>query len=226
MKVLLIEDEKHLAQALEEILRQENYDVDWFADGESGLSAGLTAQYDIIVLDIMLPKMNGFEVLRSLRQSNIATPVIMLTAKSELSDKVTGLDYGADDYLTKPFQTEELLARLRALSRRRGVALQTNLSFGDIELNDKTFTLRCITTGESVNLSEKEFRALEYLVINQGQILSREQLSMKIWGYDSDAEYNNVEVYMSFVRKKLAFVGSHCVIKAVRGVGYELKYSE
>ena len=169
----------------------------------------------------MLPRKNGFVIAREAREKGIMTPILMLTAKSDLEDKVTGLDCGADDYLTKPFMTQELLARLRALARRNIHTPDGTLSFGDITLNRNTSMLIC---GEnSVRLSEKEFRILEYLIANQGRILSREQLAVKVWGYDSDAEYNNVEVYMSFVRRKLNFVKAQTEIKAVRGMGYELR---
>lgn len=147
----------------------------------------------------------------------------MLTAKSELDDKVIGLDSGADDYLTKPFMTKELLARIRALSRRNIRSADGTLTFGDIALDTGKVTLTCTATEQSVRLSEKEYKILEYLIANQGQILTREQLAVKIWGFESEAEYNNVEVYMSFTRKKLAFVGAQTLIKAVRGVGYELR---
>lgn len=223
MKVLLIEDEKRMAQALTEILRLENYEADHCADGISGLQAIESGVYDIIILDIMLPGMSGLDVARHVRKCGIRTPILMLTAKSDLDDKVAGLDSGADDYLTKPFKTKELLARLRALGRRNIHSPDGSLSFGDISLNTATSTLICTANKQSVRLSEKEFRILEYLISNQGQILRREQLAVKIWGYDSDAEYNNVEVYMSFTRKKLAFVGSQTEIKAVRGIGYELR---
>ena len=169
----------------------------------------------------MLPGKNGFEVVRQARKDGVRTPVLVLTAKSELDDKVTGLDSGADDYLTKPFTTKELLARLRALSRRNGAAADGVLAFGDISLQKDSLTLCCGQS--SVRLSEKEYRILEYFMRNQGQILTREQLALKIWGYDSEAEYNNVEVYLSFVRKKLNFVKVKAEIKAVRGMGYELR---
>lgn len=223
MRILLVEDEKRMAQALCEILRLEKYEVDHHADGKSGLDAALSDIYDIIILDVMLPGMNGFEIVKKARQKGIHTPILMLTAKSELDDKVMGLDSGADDYLTKPFMTKELLARLRALVRRNINTPDGNLFLGDISLNTNTLTLFCIDNGQSVRLSEKEYRILEYFIVNQGQILTREQFAVKIWGFESDAEYNNVEVYMSFTRKKLAFVGSKAEIKAVRGIGYELR---
>lgn len=201
MRLLLVEDEKRMAQALCEILRQEKYDVDHFTDGLEGMYAVESGVYDLVILDVMLPHKNGFDIAREAREKGIKTPILMLTAKSELDDKVTGLDCGADDYLTKPFMTQELLARLRALSRRSSNVPDGRLRFGDIVLNKDTSTLFC---GEnSVRLSEKELRILEYLIANQGRILTRDQLAVKIWGYDSDTEYNNVEVYMSFTRKNL-----------------------
>ena len=224
MRVLLVEDEKRMAQALCEILRQEKYNVDHCADGLEGLAAIEAGAYDLVVLDVMLPHKDGFSIAREARAKGIRTPILMLTAKSELDDTVTGLDCGADDYLTKPFRTRELLARLRALGRRSLRSADGALAFGDIELNRGASLLVC---GEnSVRLSEKEFRILEYLIANAGQILTREQLAVKIWGYESDAEYNNVEVYMSFARKKLNFVKARTEIKAVRGVGYELRYRD
>ena len=212
-----------MAQALVALLKQEKYDVDHFADGASALMALESGVYDIAVLDVMMPEMNGFEVARRARSQGVTTPILMLTAKSQLDDKVTGLDSGADDYLTKPFQTKELLARLRALGRRNVSFQDGSLKFGDLSLDTSKATLTCTSSGQSVRLSEKELRILEYMFSNQGQILNREQLAVKIWGYESDAEYNNVEVYMSFTRKKLAFVGSQVEIKAVRGLGYELR---
>ena len=226
MRILLVEDEKRMAQALCEILRQEKYEVDHCNNGIDGLAAIQTNIYDIIVLDVMLPGMNGYEITRKARISGAVTPILMLTAKSELDDKVMGLDCGADDYLTKPFMTKELLARIRALGRRSLGATGNTLRYGDISLDTSSFTLTCVTTGQCVRLSEKEYRILEYLIANSGQILTREQLTLKIWGYESDAEYNNVEVYMSFCRKKLAFVEARAEIKAVRGIGYELRYDD
>ena len=223
MRLLLVEDEKRMAQALCEILRLEKYEVDHFASGTDGLAAVKSNIYDIVILDVMLPGMNGFDIARKARQEGIRTPILMLTAKAELDDKVTGLDSGADDYLTKPFMTKELLARLRALGRRNINTPDGALTFGDISLDADTATLSCTANGQSVRLSEKEYRILEYFISNSRQILTREQLVMKIWGVECDTEYNNVEVYMSFTRKKLAFIGAKTEIKAVRGIGYELR---
>lgn len=224
MKILLAEDEKRMAKALVELLTIEKYDVTHFADGESALTAGLTGIYDVIVLDVMMPKLSGFEVANQLRRGGVKTPILMLTAKSDVDDKVTGLDSGADDYLTKPFNTKELLARLRALCRRAVDSDDNSLHFGDIALDLGTAMLSCITNGQSVRIGDKEFRIMEYMLKNHKQILTREQLALKIWGYDNEAEYNNVEVYMSFTRKKLNFIGAKTEIKAVRGIGYELRY--
>lgn len=223
MRLLLVEDEKRMAQALCEILRLEKYEVDHFTNGLDGFAAIESNIFDIIILDVMLPGMNGFEIAKRARQGGVKTPILMLTAKAELDDKVTGLDSGADDYLTKPFMTKELLARLRALGRRNINTPDGTLSFGDIALDTNTSTLSCIDNGQTVRLSEKEYRILEYLISNSGQILTREQLAVKIWGFENEAEYNNVEVYMSFTRKKLAFVGAKTKIKSVRGIGYELR---
>ena len=223
MRVLVAEDEKRMAAALVALLKQEKYDADHMADGASALAALETGIYDIAILDVMMPEMNGFEVAHRARKKGIKTPILMLTAKSQLDDKVEGLDSGADDYLTKPFQTKELLARLRALGRRNATFQNDCLRFGDLSLEPSIATLKCDTTQQSVRLGEKELRILEYMFQNQRQILTREQLAVKIWGFENEAEYNNVEVYMSFTRKKLAFVGSRVEIKAVRGLGYELR---
>lgn len=224
MKLLLAEDERRMAEALLELLRQEGYDVDWFANGTEALLAAQANVYDALILDVMLPGSDGFAITSALRREGISTPILMLTARGELEDKVQGLDSGADDYLTKPFLTEELLARLRALVRRgSGLNDDTQLSGGDIALDEATLTLRNVHTGESVRLGDKEFRILEYFLHNRGRILTRDQLAQRVWGYDNDAEYNKIEVYLTFTRKKLAFIGSASKIKAVRGVGYELQ---
>lgn len=224
MRLLLIEDEKRMAQALCEILRLEKYEVDHYVNGLDGLAAVESDIYDIVILDVMLPGMNGHEIARKARQRGIRTPILMLTAKAQLDDKVMGLDSGADDYLTKPFQTRELLARLRALGRRNINSPDGTLTYGDISLDTNTYMLSCTTGGQSIRLSEKEYRILEYFIANGGQILTREQFAVKIWGFNNEAEYNNVEVYMSFTRKKLSYVKAKTEIKAVRGVGYELRY--
>ncbi len=224
MRLLLVEDETRMAQALCEILRLEHYDVDHCADGIDGMYAIESGTYDIVILDVMLPRRNGFDIAKEVREKGIRTPILMLTAKSELDDKVAGLDCGADDYLTKPFMTKELLARLRALCRRNISAPDGMLKYGDITLNTNTSSMSC--GANNVRLSEKEFHIMEYLISNQGHILTREQFAVKIWGYESDAEYNNVEVYMSFIRKKLGFINSKVAIKAVRKVGYELRYED
>lgn len=223
MKLLLVEDEKRMGQALCELLRQEQYEVDWYSDGQEGADALEGDTYDVVVLDIMLPHKNGFDIARDARRNGVQTPILMLTARSDTDDKVNGLDCGADDYLTKPFVPKELLARLRALLRRQYNIDDGKLYFGDLVLETKTMQLSNRESGQSVRLSDKEFRAFEILISNQGRIMTREQLALKIWGYESDAEYNNVEVYMTFARKKLSFIGSRVVIKAVRGVGYEMR---
>ena len=222
MKILLAEDEKRMNRALCEIMRQEGYEVTAVDNGEDALYEIESGVYDLVVLDVMMPGMNGYNVAKQARKSGIKTPILMLTAKSELDDKVEGLDSGADDYLTKPFMTKELLARLRALGRRNLPTNDGSLTYEDLTLDVKNAVLKC-ANGQSVRLGEKELRILEYLIANQGQVLSREQIALKIWGYESDSEYNNVEVYMSFARKKLAFVESKCEIKALRGIGYELR---
>ncbi len=224
MKILIAEDEKRMASALFELLRQENYDVHLVTNGTDALAQLETGDFDAAVLDVLMPKKNGFDVVREARGKGIRTPILFLTAKSGLDDKITGLDIGADDYLTKPFEARELLARVRALCRRNINTPDGSLSFGDISLNSLNATVTCTATGQTVRLGEKELRILEYLVANQGQILSREQIALKLWGYENDAEYNNVEVYMSFTRRKLNFIGAKTEIKAVRGIGYELRY--
>ena len=226
MKLLLVEDEKRMGQALVELLGLEKYDVDWYTDGLEGYYAIESDIYDIVVLDVMLPNKSGFDIALEARKKGIKTPILMLTARNDIDDKVNGLDCGADDYLTKPFVPKELLARLRALTRRQYEVDEGKLVFGDITLETATMNLVQNSTGASVRLSDKEYRVLEVLISNKNQILTREQLAVKIWGYENEAEYNNVEVYMTFVRKKLNFIGAKTAIKAVRGVGYELRYED
>lgn len=224
MRILLVEDEQGFAEALCSSLKAEHYIVDHAADGEEGLDYALSDVYDAIILDIMLPKMSGLEILKELRSQGIHVPVLMLTAKSEINDKVTGLDLGADDYLTKPFHREELFARLRALTRRQSTDSEapTEVAFGDIYMQQGGNELHCRTSGSSIALNGKEYQLMEYLLRNGGQIISREQIIEKIWGYDTDAEYNNVEVYISFLRKKLSFIKAETQIQTVRKLGYKL----
>lgn len=223
MKVLIIEDEKRMADAISELLHQEGYMIDVKYDGAQGYDACIANTYDAIICDVMLPSMNGFDIVQSSRANGIDTPILMLTAKSDVLDKVCGLDCGADDYLTKPFQIEELLARLRALLRRNKKDITSNIEAFDLALNTKSLTLSCASTNKSIRLPEKEYKILECLLTNKEQVISKEQLALKVWGYDNEAEYNNVEVYISFTRKKLKFLGSTTEIKSVRGMGYELR---
>ena len=223
MRILIIEDEYSLADALREILKKEKYTVDILDNGEDGLYQALTGIYDAVLLDVMLPQMNGFKVLENMRAEGIKTPVLMLTAKSELDDKVQGLDCGADDYMTKPFQTKELLARLRAITRRKGEIESSIIVFGDLELNTNMGEISCSKTGKNMKLGVKEFQLLELMLKNKNQIVTKEQIVEKLWGLESDSEYNNAEVYVSFTRKKIKFIGSKVSIKAVRGLGYILE---
>lgn len=226
MRILVVEDEKYLAEALSQILVQNNYTVDVSFDGEDGLDNALSGIYDAIILDVMLPKMNGFDIVRTLRKEKIATPVILLTAKSDVEDRIRGLDYGADDYLPKPFDTGELLARLRALTRRGGEVLVNNneLSMGDIRLCISSMQL--YGSLRETTLTKKEFELLEYLIINKSMVISKEQIIEKLWGFDSEAEANHVEVYISFLRKKLAFVSDKVTISTMRGLGYRIRSEE
>ena len=220
---MIAEDEEKLADALVQIFAKNKITADTFGNGADALDNALTGIYDVIILDIMMPVMDGIEVLRHIRAEGISTPVLMFTAKDEISDKVKGLDSGADDYLTKPFATDELLARIRALGRRSSAAIISSdvITCGDISLDTSAYELSC--GQNSLKLGLKEFSIIELLMKNSGRVLSKETLITKIWGYDSDAEYNNVEVYISFLRKKLSFIKSKSTIKTVRGVGYTLE---
>lgn len=220
MRILVIEDDRRLSEALQTLLKRENYMVDARDNGEDGLEQALTSIYDIIILDIMLPKMNGFQVLDTLRREKIKTPILMLTAKDDVDDMVLALDNGADDYLTKPFQTKELLARVRAVSRRRGEVENNELKYKNLLLDIKKCEIRNASTGESIKLGAKEFQLFKYILGNRNQVVTREQIVEKIWGFDSSAEYNNVEVYISFIRKKIDFIGCEVKIRAIRGIGY------
>lgn len=222
MRLLVVEDEVQLADALSEILKRNMYNVDTVYDGVDGLDNALTGVYDCIILDIMLPGMNGLEVLSNLRREHISTPVLLLTARSEIEDKINGLDCGADDYLTKPFITGELLARVRALTRRKGEIIDdSNLDFNGLTLNKDTCSV--IWKGIDVKLSLKEYQIMELLISNPKRILPKERIIEKIWGYESDVEYNNIEVYISFLRKKLVSINAPVQIKTARGIGYSLE---
>ncbi|MBQ8503243.1 MAG: response regulator transcription factor [Clostridia bacterium] len=221
MRLLLAEDEKELSKALCAILKHNNFSVDAVYDGQDAFDYGLDENYDGIILDIMMPKMNGLEVLKKLRENGVSTPVLILTAKSEIEDKILGLDTGADDYLTKPFAMGELLARVRALTRRKAEFSPNVLSFGNITLNRETFELSC--ENNSIRLGNKEFQMLEMLITNPGRLISTEQFMERIWGYETEAEINVVWVYISYLRKKLSNLNANVEIKAVRGVGYTLE---
>ncbi len=223
MKILIVEDEKRLAQALSQIMKEAKYQTDVAYDGADGLELALYGAYDVIVLDVMLPKKDGFSMVRELRAAKSKTPVIMLTAKDEIHDKISGLDKGADDYMTKPFVPEELLARIRALSRRQGEVIVEELAFEDLSLDISNAKLRC--RDKNIHLSFKEFEIMKILLSNQKTIVSKDILISKVWGDDSDAEDNNVEAYISFLRKKLSFIGSKVVLTTIRKLGYKLEVS-
>lgn len=222
MRILIVEDELHLAEALSQILKKQNYSVDAVHDGRSGLDYAQSGIYDLLLLDIMMPEMDGISVLKELRKDGISTPVIMLTAKGEITDMVTGLDHGADDYIAKPFSSEELLARIRAALRRKGEVIPDDaLKFGDLELN--TANPKLSVNGKEMKLNLKETELLELLILRKQAVTSKEQIIEKLWGFDSEAEHNNVEVYISFLRKKLTFLNSEVRISTIRGVGYVLE---
>ena len=222
MRILVVEDEVRLASTLKDLLEMNGYAADVCHDGESGLDNALSGIYDVMILDVMLPRLDGFAVLRRLRASGNATPVLMLTARSEVTDRIEGLDCGADYYLTKPFEPRELLACIRALTRRQPELRNTDrLEYGDLTLDKSAFTLSC--GSRNVRLSRKEFDMMELLMLNRNVVLTKDSLLVKIWGYESDAEDNNVEVYISFLRKKLDHLHSRVKIRTIRMVGYLLE---
>lgn len=221
MRLLLAEDEKALSKALCAVLKHNNYSVDAVFDGQDALDYGLCENYDGIILDLMMPKKNGLEVLKELRQNGISTPVLILTAKAEVDDRIIGLDAGADDYLTKPFAMGELLARIRAMTRRKTEFSPNLLTHGNLSLNRETFELS--TENGSFRLGNKEFQMIEMLMNNPNRLISTEQFMERIWGYETEAEINVVWVYISYLRKKLTTLGANLEIKATRGVGYSLE---
>lgn len=221
MRVLIVEDERRLAEALGQIMAEQRYQADVVYDGADGLDYALTGQYDVIILDVMLPKLDGFEVASRLRHAHVSTPILMLTARDEMPDKIAGLDHGADDYMTKPFDIGELLARVRALTRRQGEVIGEQLAAGDLTLELSTRCLRC--GSKSVRLGFKEFDVLRQLMVHPRSVVPKEDIIAQVWGLESDAEDNNVEVYISFLRKKLIFLESTVSIGTVRKVGYYLE---
>jgi DNA-binding response OmpR family regulator len=224
MKLLLAEDEVELNQALAAVLKHNNYSVDCVYDGEEALDYLEMSEYDGVILDIMMPKKNGLDVLRTIRAKKNQVPVLLLTAKSEIDDKVAGLDAGADDYLAKPFVMKELLARVRAITRRQSSMTDNVLTFENISLDRSVFEM-CVGK-EKIRLANKDFQMMEMLMANPGQVISTDRFMEKIWGYDSDTEINVVWVYISNLRKKLASLGANAEIKAVRNQGYSLIKTE
>ncbi|WP_217946995.1 response regulator transcription factor [Faecalibaculum rodentium] len=220
MRILVIEDEETLARLIESRLKRENHGVDVALDGDTGLMEALRGIYDLIILDVMLPGTSGFDILSALKKQRISSKVIMLTARGALEDRLHGLKAGADDYVTKPFHLEELAARVSVQLRREEEGRRTA---GDLELADQSNLLVCRTTGKSIELSAKELAVMDYLLSHPQQILSRDQILDRVWGLDSDVTANNLEAYLSFLRRKLHAIGSAAAIKAVRGLGYRLE---
>ena len=221
MKILLCEDERELSNAITVILKHHHYTVDAVYNGQDAYDYGLSNQYDVILLDLMMPKKNGLDVLKDLRLQGINTPVLVLSAKGEVSDKIKGLDLGADDYLSKPFSMAEMIARIRAITRRQVESFSTHISFNDLVLNRSTYELS--VGNNSIHLSSKEFQMMEMLIMNPNVVISTETFMEKVWGYDSESEINVVWVYISALRKKIMSLKAHVVIKAARGVGYRLE---
>jgi DNA-binding response OmpR family regulator len=225
MRILIIEDEFNLADVISESLKKSKYQVDIRTDGEEGYFDALTGIYDLIILDVMLPHMNGFDILKGLREENITSKIIMLTAKSELSDKLNGFEKGANDYLAKPFHIEELLARVNAqLKNPVNITKKDILEYGDLSLDINKSIVTC-NNSQSIELVCKEFQLLEYFMKNPEQILSREQIYDKVWGMENEIESNNLEAYLSFIRKKLKAIDSKVNIKSCRGLGYKMEYN-
>ena len=225
MRILVVEDNARLADTLAEALVKENYIVDVVHDGEAGYENASSGIYDLMILDVMLPKMNGYEVLTRMRTEGQELPVLMLTAKAELEDKILGFERGADDYVTKPFEIRELLMRIQAILRRRGAQEIVSLQAADLVLDNSSCEIKNTSTGKRMKIAGKEMQLLELLLLNANQVLEKEQIATKIWGYESEAEYNNVEVYVSFLRRKFNYLHVNVKIRAVRGVGYILEES-
>jgi DNA-binding response OmpR family regulator len=220
VRILVVEDSVRLADTLEEALTWANYMVDVAYDGDAGYEQIMSGIYDLVILDLMLPKKNGYEVLGAIRREGQKVPVIILSAKNELEDKLLGFSAGADDYVTKPFEIKELLMRIQAIVRRREGHELTGLRMGNLCLNHLTAEISNMDTGKSMQIAGKELQLMELFLCNAGQVLEKEQIATKIWGYESEAEYNHVEVYVSFLRKKMRYLNVNVNIRAVRGVGY------
>lgn len=221
MNVLVVEDERNLADAIVKILEDEGYNAEATYDGKAGLTCAKSGLYDAIVLDVMLPGMSGYDVVNKMRHAGVSTPVLMLTARTSTEDKVRGLDSGADDYMTKPFEAPELLARLRALTRRRGDVVIDEIKFADIRLDLNTHDLSCAE--KSVHLSGKEFEVLSILMCSSSRVVSKQDLLTRVWGTDGEASENSVEAYVSFIRKKLSHIGSKVQVTTLRMLGYRLE---
>ena len=222
MRILIIEDESSLAEIISTKLKQEKYEVDVCLDGEEGLYNALTNAYDLIILDIMLPHINGVEILNKIKEEDISSKVIMLTAKSSLDDKLDCFEIGADDYVTKPFHIEELIARVGVQLRKKNSKIKDEIEFYDLKLDIRNSILICTTNNETIELPHREFLLVEYFITNPNQIISKDQIYDKVWGIDSDFESNNLEAYISFVRKKLKIIESKVNIKSLRGLGYKM----
>lgn len=224
MRILIIEDEYNLADVIATRLKKENYKVDIETDGEEGFYTALNGTYDLLILDVMLPHMNGFEILKEIRENELDLKIIMLTAKAELEDKLNGLSNGADDYLTKPFHIEELVARVNIQLRKINNNQNNDyIELGNLRLNLKNSTISNIETTETLEIGKKEYELLEYFMNNKNQIISKDQIYTKIWGIDNEIESNNLEAYLSFIRKKLKLINSNVTIKVSRGLGYKLE---
>lgn len=223
MHILIIEDEYALAELIKEKLTKEGYIVDIETDGKEGYYNALSGLYDLIILDVMLPSMNGFEILKKLREEEIESKVIMLTAKSMLEDKLNGLENGANDYLTKPFHIEELSARVNVQLNKTSTSKKKKISYEDIELDVTKSVLKNTNNNEEVELVCKELKLLEYFINNKEQILSKDQIYNKVWGIENEIESNNLEAYLSFIRRKLKAINSKVNIKSIRGLGYKME---
>ena len=226
MKILIIEDEYNLADAISSMLKSKKYSVEIKTDGEEGLDEALTDIYDLIILDVMLPHMNGFEILKELRKEKINSKILMLTAKNTIDDKMIGFNNGADDYLTKPFHMEELMARVNVQLRKKSNVTSDAMELGDIILNIKSMELCNKNENHKVKIIGKEFQLLELLMNNPNQVMEKEQLFVKIWGYDTECDINTLEAYISFIRKKLKLVKSNIKLKAIRNMGYVLEVED